>query len=607
MKINKNHAKHNHEITQNVLDDMSGAIKMSYSPLGANTLIIQDHGRGEKSSYMSFVSKDGMNNMSGVIYDHPLPQAIKSLVISTMSSVLDTAADGTTTTTILIAELYRNIRKMNFYKDNIPAQLLHDLIQEVVADIVGTINNMGIKVVPTVEDILNVVRTSVNNDKELVDVVGSAIKDMIEKGCDVKNISLRYEHDHVATKSSYIVDKGYTIPAGIVSANVFGARTLDNANVVIIDDSIATGDQINAITSLIEKVATHQMHRVDCQPLLIITYDIKYKQVLVEEYHKVMNSIKNTMQFMPQVYILEYMADGTMLSKNTHDDFMKYMGQIVPYNIASKVHELYGKELEEGELATSVVDHIFDMYTGGELPTAIVNIARTSTIIKDVKTRDENLLVEDLKVELETAIEETNDIAEKNSLKSRLSKLGGYYAVIKISSDNDWDAKRKADAVDDTVGAIRAAAHSGVCGGLSTLIPKAIMFDTERYSVESIENKMKDEIICAIYNSYKSLYDTIITNSGKDAGTYFTDVIAGDKTDMAEYSRRAVDVFSILSSFRTGKDTFDDVKSYGVLNSINAEIKILEATSKAVSTLLGINQVCFPDKYDCGKYESIEA
>ena len=220
MRIEKNHVKHNPEITQAILDDMADALKNTYSPTGASTLMIQSRPSPDgtpTSNVRGSVSKDGSAAMSAVVYDNPVCMAIKRLCISAMTGVLQTAADGTTTTTLLLAEIYRNIRATKFYKEHkIPAQLLQDLITEVVTDIIEAIQAVVKENPTTLEDVYGVVKTTVNADKEVYNVLASAIKDMLDKGCDLKNLAFRFDSDLTSGKSSYVVDTGYSVPDAVL-------------------------------------------------------------------------------------------------------------------------------------------------------------------------------------------------------------------------------------------------------------------------------------------------------------------------------------------------------------------------------------------------------
>lgn len=613
MRIEKNHVKHNPEITQAILDDMATAVGSTYSPVGASTLMIQSIPGPDGSSTANVrgsVSKDGSSALSSVVYDNPTCMAIKRLVMSTMAGVLQTAADGTTTTTLLLAELYRNIRNTEFYKKGkIPAQLLQDLISEVVEDIVKVINTCTKDNPTTLEDVLGIVRTTVNSDKEVFNAISSAILEMLDKGCDLKNLAFRFEADLTSAKSSYSVDTGYAIPDSILASNFFGGFTSNECVVVMIDRSVQTGDQIKAILDTMKGIADLQYNnacmQVPFKPVLFITEDIKYKNLFTTEYHKYMAGYKESHNFMPATYILEYRADGSVLSRDEHDDFIQLLGQPINYDLFENYQALFGIELKEGEQSMKMSDFIIERYCADKLAQATVTMGKTSTIVKDVVTVENNVLLSTRVEYLKDAMTREVDEIKKNEFRGRLYKLEGYYAIVKIASDNEWDVRRKLDAVEDAVGAIKAAVMSSAVGGMSTLVPKMIYNLCQEYDISTPEGKMKDELVEAIFKSYKKLYDIIMTNSGMEENKYFKAVIThNDEEDTSEFLKRGVDIYKVLSSFRTGKNSFEDVKTHSVLNSSSAEIRILEATTKAVSTLLGINQICLPDKYDAQAYEN---
>lgn len=611
MKIEKNHVKHNPEITQSILDDMSDAIGKSYSPTGASTLMIQAVPGQDGSStanVRTHVSKDGSSILSSVVYDNATCMALKRLVVSTMAGVLQTAADGTTTTTLLLAELYRQIRETDFFKtSNIPAQLLQDLISEVVEDIVAVVKSVVANNVTTIDDVHGIVKTTVNADKELYSVISAAINEMLEKGCSIKNLAFRFEADLASGKSSYVVDTGYAVPDAVLGANLFGGFTKDNCTIVMIDRSVQTGEQVRSIIKTMSDIAEVQLQDSyvgrTIRPCIFITEDIKYKNVFIQEYHKFMARMGENHNFTPSVFILEFRADGSVYSRDEHDDFIQLLGQSINYELFEDYNNLFDIPLKEGEQPVKVSDFIVEKYTADKLAKGTVTIGKTSTIIKDVKTIGDNVLlttrIDYLKEQVATEL----NLEKKNEFKARLSKLDGYYALVKIASDNEWDVRRKLDAVEDAVGAVKAVVNSSAVGGMSTLIPKIIKNHMASYNCSTPEGIMKNQLVEAIFISYKKLYSIIMANSGADAEAYFEDLMKFDCAEV-DFIKRSVDVYKVLNSFRNGKKDFTDVKTFEVLNSSDAEIKILEATSKAASTLLGINQICLPDKYDAGAYEN---
>ena len=67
--------------------------------------------------------------------------------------------------------------------------------------------------------------------------------------------------------------------------------------------------------------------------------------------------------------------------------------------------------------------------------------------------------------------------------------------------------------------------------------------------------------------------------------------------------RFSFDIHSILNSITKGREVkHDDHIAFHVLNSIDGEKRILEASVQAVLSLISMNQITMPDQYDVAAY-----
>ena len=355
-------------------------------------------------------------------------------------------------------------------------------------------------------------------------------------------------------------------------------------------------------------------------PVLLITYNLQYKEVLEREMVLFANQLKEEfdLNYVP-VYILEFNYDGSLMSLNEHRDFEYLIGQTQAYELDKKVKDIFPDDtnLPEEKKEESVVKYVFDRFISGKMQTIDAIISKSSTTLYNFNEERK----EELKKSLEEEIEDNISDKEKvELLQRRLRRVSGKYAEITIGGENSWDIGRKVDAIEDSLGAIRAAISSGVCGGMSTLIMKVYNRVAHKYRGRTHQFVILNDI----YNAYHSLFDILLTNAGVPPRTFethqsgiiqpvgFIDTHYGVYFDIDELlkefdSRKSIrfsfDIHSILNAITKGKEVKSaDHIAFHVLNSIDGEKRILEASVQAVLSLISMNQITMPDQYDVAAY-----
>jgi hypothetical protein len=618
--LESNHAEVKPEVISHILHDMAQVLEKSYGPTGASTLMIT----GDKENAMGTMTKDGFTLLSKTKYFHPLPVALKKLLLNSMLGVLKTASDGTTTTTLLIDKMYASMHN-NFKGMKIPAQVFQNIAKGVVKDIIEEIDNIAMYGKANIEDLFGIIETTTNNDEELADTLKEAVNEVTDGGRYLNDISLTFKQDGTVQGSKYEIKEGYTIPASPIG---FPRAVLRRKVIpIIVNSNIGTGETIRALitlyTALGRSYAQTIKQGVDMNqlpPVLLITYNLQYKEVLEREMVLFANQLKEEfdLNYVP-VYILEFNYDGSLMSLNEHRDFEYLIGQTQAYELDKKVKDIFPDDtnLPEEKKEESVVKYVFDRFISGKMQTIDAIISKSSTTLYNFNEERK----EELKKSLEEEIEDNSSDKEKvELLQRRLRRVSGKYAEITIGGENSWDIGRKVDAIEDSLGAIRAAISSGVCGGMSTLIMKVYNRVAHKYRGRTHQFVILNDI----YNAYHSLFDILLTNAGVPPRTFethqsgiiqpvgFIDSHYGVYFDIDELlkefdSRKSIrfsfDIHSILNAITKGKEVKSaDHIAFHVLNSIDGEKRILEASVQAVLSLISMNQITMPDQYDVAAY-----
>lgn len=619
--LESNHAEVKPEVISHILHDMANVLEKSYGPTGASTLMIT----GDKENAYGTMTKDGFTLLSKTKYFHPLPVALKKLLLNSMLGVLKTASDGTTTTTLLIDKLYTSMYT-NFKGMGVPAQVYQNMAKSVVKDIIEEIDKIAPYGKANIEDIFGIIDTTTNNDEELANTLREAVNEVTDGGRYLNDIALTFKQDGTVQGSKYEIKEGYTIP---VSPIGFPRAVLRRKVIpIIVNNNIGTGETIRALMTLYSALGRSYAQTIkqgvdinQLPPVILITYNLQYKEVLEREMVLFANQLKEEfdLNYVP-VYILEFNNDGSLMSLKEHQDFEYLIGQTQAYELDKKVKDIFPDDtnLPEEKQEESVVKYVFDRFISGKMQTVDAIISRSSTTLYNFNEARK----EELKKSLEEDIEDnTSDVEKVEFLKRRLRRVTGKYAEITVGGENSWDIGRKADAIEDSLGAIRAAIASGVCGGMSTLIMKVYNRVMNRYR----GMKHKFTILYDIFDAYCSLFDTLLTNAGVKPREYIDDEngkikIKGFINDirynmyfgidelLKEFdSRRSIrfsfDIHSILNAITKGKEVkSEDHVAFHVLNSIDGEKRILEASVQAVLSLISMNQITMPDQYDVSSY-----
>ena len=130
-------------------------------------------------------------------------------------------------------------------------------------------------------------------------------------------------------------------------------------------------------------------------------------------------------------------------------------------------------------------------------------------------------------------------------------------------------------------------------------------------------DKIKVAIANRIYIAYLHLVDILFESVGVNLTEAIYEVTNHETSQLNEYFdrmedkdpkliiRESFDLRVLLDNLYKGKKcTLKDITTFKVLNSIDAEKKILDAATGAVIALLGTNQITMPDQYDVESFKN---
>ncbi len=228
---------------------LSEPVMQTLGPKGSNVII--DH-----SNFSPFITNDGVTIASSISSDDAVINTIIELAKESSLKTNEEVGDGTTTTIVIMQNLFKNGLK-----------LINNGVNPIVLK--KELDNCGIKIKneiqkysrkPNKKDLINIASVS-SNDIE----IGKLISDVFTKVKKRESIVIK-EGDNIETEINYL--DGYIFDANL--ASVYFLKSLkeikiDNPYVLIIDNIL---NDIENISQYINKVLTER------KPLIIMAEDI---------------------------------------------------------------------------------------------------------------------------------------------------------------------------------------------------------------------------------------------------------------------------------------------------------------------------------------------
>lgn len=406
--------KYDAEVRESLLNGVTKLEKAVASTLGprGRTVLIDE-------GYGVHVTKDGVTVANAVEFKDPFENMGAKVIKEVASKTNTMVGDGTTTSTVLAAALYKNGLKHVAMGAN--AVLVKNGIEKAAAHAVQTIKQAA-KKISTREEIKQVAKISANGDEEIGEVIADVMSKIGNDG------TIKVEDGNTTTMASKIVegmqfDRGYISPYFITNDKL--EADLDHPLVLIADKKLSN---VQELIHLLQ--AASQSGR----PLLIIAEDIEGEALSTI----VMNRLRG----------LQICAVKSPSYGENRKEILKDIGI-----------------LTAGQVVSDETGVTFGMLKGAtDLGSAkrIIVTKDSTTIIGGDGDKDK---IDARIAEIKAAIESTESDFDKGKLHERLAKLAGGVGIIQVGAQTEAELKEKKDRVDDAFSATKAAIKEGIVPG----------------------------------------------------------------------------------------------------------------------------------------------
>ncbi len=438
-------------------EKLANAVKVTMGPCGRNVVI-------ENPGFNPHITKDGVSVARSIELEDKFENLGASLIKEAASKTATIAGDGTTGTTVLAEAIYKE--GLKFVQSGVSVDEIKAGIESAVKDIVEGLKKNSIDISENTEQIEQVATISANGDIEVGKIIAEAISKVGIEG------TITIEPGRTM-ETSLVMTNGMEYPRGYISPYMInnpasGECVLEKPLILTLHKKIENFNEIMPVLKFIAENKTS---------LLIICEDMDKDSISA--------IIMNIIQGGLKCCVVKSPGFGEGI-KDSLDD--------IAVSVGGKVFN------DETGLTLAEIGQEFF----GSCEKVIIN--KDSMIITNGAGEQSSI---DMHItNLKSQVEKMKDAYEEDKLKKRIGVLAGQIGVINVGAITETEMREKADRIDDSLSATKAALEEGiVSGGGSALIEAAM---SKKYDICDVSIGT-DIVLAAI----KSPLKQIAENAGK--------------------------------------------------------------------------------------------
>jgi len=402
----------------NILAD---AVKVTLGPKGRNVVI-------DKSFGAPRITKDGVTVAKEIELEDKFENMGAQMIREVASKTNDIAGDGTTTATVLAQAIVQEGHKAVAAGMN-PMDLKRG-IDLAVAEVVAALAK-ATKKIKTSEEVAQVGTISANGEKEIGEMIASAMQKVGNEGVITVEEAKTAETELEVVEGMQF-DRGYLSPYFVTNAEKMVAE-LEDAYILLHEKKLSN---LQAMLPILEAVVQTS------KPLLIISEDVEGEALATLVVNKLRGGLK--------IAAVKAPGFGDRRKAMLEDIAILTGGQVISEDLGIKLENVTLSMLGRAKK---------------------VRIEKENTTIVDGAGKKAE--ISGRVAQIKQQIEETSSDYDREKLQERLAKLAGGVAVIRVGGATEVEVKEKKDRVDDALNATRAAVEEGIVPGGGTALLRA--------------------------------------------------------------------------------------------------------------------------------------
>jgi len=440
---------------------LANAVKVTLGPKGRNVII-------DKNFITPHITKDGVTVAQDIILEERVPNIGCSMIKTIARKTAEEAGDGTTTATVLAHSIFSlGMKALDEYN---PIDIKRGMD----------------KAVKSVTDYIKKVSTKVTNLKEVAVIatngdieMGNLIAEIMGKIGKEGTVTVENSNSH---KTYYEIVEGHKYDSGYISPyfvtnNDKQSVEFDNSMVLVTDEKINSYDVIEGFVQLCHSKGA---------PLLIICEEMSGQALYLLLANKANKGL--------QVCVTSAPGYGGQ-RKALLEDIAGSTG-------ATLLGNSYGRP--------------FHMYNGDKLKASVLGgakrivVNREGTIIiggNASKDKIQNMI---------STIEQHRDLEPDKAVKelftSRIARLKGGVAVLKVGGYSEVEVNEKKDRIDDAIRAVQSSMEEGIVAGGGTTYINAI----GSINIKDAINVSEEKGMEIIKEALETPFNRIAINAGHD-------------------------------------------------------------------------------------------
>jgi len=404
------------------IDKLSNAVTATLGPNGRN-VVISKPGEYPQST------KDGVSVAQAITLEDPIEELGVQLVKQAAIKTADVAGDGTTTSTLLAAEMVK--AGLTHLNNGANAVEIKRGIDTAVKSLVNILREDIAEDISSEAQLEQIATISANNDPEVGKLIATAMEKVGREGV-VHIEESKSGETYLETVEGMQFDRGYKSHYFVTDNNTMTC-TLDNPMILMADSRFTT---VKELLPILEGVSNQN------RSLLIVAEDIDSEALATLIVNKMRGTIKVAAVKAPEF--------GDRRKLVLDDMAVLTGGQVFSSEKGMKLDKFQWEWFGEARLVT---------------------ITKDQTTIVDGKGDTEK--IESRINELQAQIEKANSSFEQEKLQERLAKFIGGVAIIHVGGNTESEMREKKDRVDDALHATKAAIEEGIVPGGGTALLQA--------------------------------------------------------------------------------------------------------------------------------------
>ena len=506
------------------VNKLADAVVSTLGPSGRNVIIQQQMGN-------PISTKDGVTVAQSIELEDEIENIGAQLVKQVSIKTADQAGDGTTTSTLLAREIYK--QGLNELKTSNAVEIKRG-IDLATKKVVEYLRESYSKDITDEVQLKQVATISGNNDPEVGNLIATAM-DKVGRDGVVTIEESKTGETYLETVEGMQFNRGYKSPYFVTDNNTM-TSVLDNPLILITDKRL---QQIKELLPLLESVSQQN------KSLLIISDDLDGEALST--------LVVNKMRGILKVVAVKAPEFGDK-KKAILEDIATLTGGAV-------VSEEKGMKLDR-----------FNPEWFGQARK--VTVGKDTTTIVDGKGSEE--AIGKRLDELKEQIDNTVSPYEKETLQDRLAKLVGGVAMIHVGGHTEVEMKEKKDRVDDALHATKAALEEGILPGGGIALYNASKYLLTFIKENAGEFNHKDQIKGAeiVAKAITKPFEQILINAGKTV------------EDIADIKNTLKESGDKWQGFNPRTEEFTNMFDEGIIDPAKVSRLALENASSVAGTML---------------------